>query len=366
MMKAVSRHLKQLMLIPVVLIFFSLCFVVKTQAATISLVQGAEDFKTSCKGEVDIFIDATNESSNGADIELRYNPSQIQIIDSISDASGIQILQADAYDTIFFNDVNESTGTIRIAAGSFVKKLSSSQKFATIEFVPKDGVTSSNITIRFDGVGQTFDSNVADSSTSYDILKSVTNLTFNVSKGECSGDTAVPEIIFTNPGQNQSYTNVSEPITFEVTDTSGVDLDSLKISINGKLYTKESSELEATKIENGYRFSLQISEDLLLESPDFMVVEINDSAGNKLYKQIAFNLPVNGVECPVVEDEVCQEPPPEKSFGDYLQNWFEENRGLGLLLVMCWILPVLILLFMVFASLLNRFRIRSSNESSNK
>ncbi len=188
-------------------LFFAALFLfsspLKSQAATYIFTPEVKECTKECKQNIKIDADATGEASNAADIEIYYNPSEIEILDSNADIPGVQIKAGKAYESNIYNEVDAGLGRIRFAGSSFIGYLSSRKTLATIEFQSKPGVTSTNFTIDFDGVGPevTLDSNIADNNTNLDLLTGVVNGRVNFVDGDCTVKVAEPEEEEASPGE---------------------------------------------------------------------------------------------------------------------------------------------------------------------
>jgi hypothetical protein len=281
-----------------------LCFVsTGVLAASFDFNPTNAQFTAGCKNSINIMADARGQSSNAADIELYYKPAEIDILDSVSSIAGTQIKPGDAYETYFGNDVNTTTGRIRLAGASFVGQLTDKKVFATIEFTSKPNITSTSFSIKFDGVGATLDSNIADSSTSDDLLSSVSNGTYTFATGSCVQDKIPPVITFKNPQKYAVGVALDSQINIGVTDNmSGVDLAQTTFDINGDLYTTQSPELSYTGQPLDYTFVIKPRNLLLSDKESVIRVKTADKAGNKNTDTNVFNIPV-----PIIKEKLCPE-----------------------------------------------------------
>lgn len=262
------------------------------QAATIDMSPANASFERGCVRSVAVEIDATAQSSNAADVEITFDPTQVTIIDSNPSVPGVQIIPGSAYESYFYNQVNQGTGVIRVAAGSFVGTLTSRRLFATIEFTTSPSATATAFNIDFDGVGVTLDSNVADATTSQDLLSGVTNGSYTFVSGPCSADTQGPNIVFVSPTSGQIGVAANSQVTIRVTDNqSGVDLSSLAFVINGITYTIASPELSYSGSSLNYLFTITPSTPFPVGSASTIAVQASDAAGNSRAAQIIFNQP---------------------------------------------------------------------------
>jgi hypothetical protein len=67
-------------------ILFGLLIVKSADAASFRLVPSTQTFERACVRSIAIEVDANGESSNAAEIEITYDPSQITILDQNENA----------------------------------------------------------------------------------------------------------------------------------------------------------------------------------------------------------------------------------------------------------------------------------------
>lgn len=268
-------------------------FAVKTDAlaASIKLSPSSGSFTKSCLTSVNIEVDATGQSSNAADIEISYNPAQVTIVDSEPDIVGTQIKTGIAYEAYFFNEVNSGTGKIRIASGSYLRHLTSNKIFATIQFIPATSASSVQFNVKFDGVGVSLDSNIADSTTSNDLLSSVTNGSYSLSAGSCQSDTKGPQVEFKSPKNGQNIIGDSSVSIRLTDDQTGIDLGNTQFVIDGIIYKIGSSQVTYTGSALDYTFSINPDGSFSKSTPSSIAVVTQDVAGNTTSEQIFVNLP---------------------------------------------------------------------------
>jgi len=189
-----------------------------SHAASFDFSPASGNYPNNCEKELIVNVDPGSSSSNAADIEIRYDPSKIDIIDSMPGQTGIQVGTGTAYETYIYNNVDTLTGTIKVAAASFTTELTSPQEFIRIKFTAKPGVTAASFTIYFTGSGDTLDSNIADSTSNLDLLTSVTNGNYTFSSGlSCHSLTVAPA---ENPvSDSTTPTNIGTNVTFQATAT---------------------------------------------------------------------------------------------------------------------------------------------------
>jgi hypothetical protein len=264
-----------------------------TKAATFSLSPAVTTFERGCQRAVDIVIDVTGQSSNAGEIELSFDPTQITIVDSNPGIPGTQVQNGNAYEAYFYNSVDQSNGILRVAGSSFIGNLNSQRIFATINFTSTPAATTTNFTIRFDGAGATLDSNIADSSTSLDLLTNVTNGTYSFINGPCQADTLPPNVIFISPINNQTNVPLNSNVNIRLTDDlSGIDLSTVEFIVNGVTYTPISPQVGYTGGPLDYNFVINPSSDFPANQAITVMARGSDLAGNLFSRQIVFNIPV--------------------------------------------------------------------------
>lgn len=134
---------------------------VNTEAATLNFSPSSISVSQGQTFSVDIMLDTQGAAIDGVDIySLRYNQSVLEVVDSNSSSSGIQITPGNLLSVTLTNTVNQSNGTIQfsqVTTGGTT--YNGSGKLATITFRGISGGTSS-ITIDY-SPGSTSDSNIA-------------------------------------------------------------------------------------------------------------------------------------------------------------------------------------------------------------
>ena len=266
----------------------------KVSAASFDFNPASNQFLAGCRSAINIDANANSESSNAADIEIRYNPNEIDILDSDPNIPGTQIKSGNAYETYFGNDVDTSLSRIRLAGASFVGNLSSKKTFATIEFKSKTGVTSTSFQIKFDGFGATLDSNIADSSTSDDLLKSVTNGNYTFRTDFCEVDREPPKINNISPKAYDTSVAANSKVTVQITDNqSGVDLSNTIFYINNDTYSANDPAVTYTGSALNYTFIITPRNAIPTDAASTVRVTTKDLAGNASNNQIIFNIPAS-------------------------------------------------------------------------
>ena len=271
---------------------------ISTHSATIKMSPQTRDFISGCESVVNVNVDASGQQSNATDMEINFNPDEIDIR---------SIRPGDGYETVFERRVDEENRKIFISAFSINSNLSSERTVASIRFFNKPGVTSTSFSIRIDGVGEnfTFDSNVADASTSKDLLTGVTNGTYNFVFGYCENQP--PRYEFINPVDRQKNVPIDSDVEINITDNeSGVNLRTVEFDINGDIYSpSENAELPANCEDScrfneyitysgqplRYNFKIQPRNTFFPEETSSIRVKATDNAGNSSNAQILFDPP---------------------------------------------------------------------------
>jgi hypothetical protein len=278
---------------------------ISAEAATFDFNPAKKEFKEQCKSIVDIRLDPEGKKSNAADIELSYNPQEIEILDSDPSTPGKQIKTGDAYETYFGNEVKD--GRIRLAGSSFTSKLTSAKTFAKIEFKSKSGVDSTSFEINYEGEGETLDSNIAEASTSEDLLSGVTNGRYTFTSAPCKSDQKSPKITFQQPQPFATEVPSNTQIQVRITDNqSGINVNTVNFNLNGEQYSTDDSEVSYSGDSLTYAFQLDPNTPIQEDRENFLKVKTEDLAGNSTHREVAFNLPPN----------VCEPPDPSNTQRD--------------------------------------------------
>ncbi len=164
-----------------VLVFVLIAPMVKIHAASYiqdNIVSLNDD---DCSYTLDIFIDTEGKYSNSADLIIKYNLTEVTILDADPLVDGVQIIPGNAYESYVYNRVEGNQ--IKITAVRF-DSINGRYLFAKIPFVAH--TKNPVFQIQFDGLDNTYDSNIAELTTSLDLLTSVHNLPIQTSNYECS------------------------------------------------------------------------------------------------------------------------------------------------------------------------------------
>lgn len=260
------------------------------QAATFEFSPPTASIPSACSYEVDVKVDTEGGTSNAADIEITFDPTKVVVLDSNSSIPGIQVKNGSAYDSYVYNLVDNSTGIIRVAAGSLMSELNGRKTFITIKFQALPGATVANFYINFTGANNTLDSNVADSVTNLDLLTAVINGSYTFNSDSCDPDIIPPIIIVRDPTGPlfNGYLEIEADLTDE---KSGVNVTTLQLVINGVVY--DSSNAVITYSGDKFHYYIEIDPNLLINpgSPSMLLFTVRDYAGNMGSKMLYLNFP---------------------------------------------------------------------------
>jgi hypothetical protein len=287
--------------LPLLTVLSALLFIPigRVKAATngsFSFSPGSTTLTATCEYEADIIVNTGGDNSNAADIEISFDPARLTIIDANSSISGIQAMGGNAYDGLIVNNINTSTGVIRIAGASFSGNLNGQATLASILFKSKTGVSSAGFTIKFISIGNSTDSNIAETSTSTDILGSVQNVTYTFTSGQCPTppveDNSNPQINIISPGEGDTDVDESQNIVIQISDTgSGIDLSSVVIMLNGEAYYPSDPDVTVTGDANQYTITFLPRNNYPISSASTLTVSVKDQSGNSSSAVISFNIP---------------------------------------------------------------------------
>lgn len=282
------------------IILFSVLFSFQVAAASFDFTPKNKTIPQNCEDELIVKINTKGEYSNAADIEIQYDPTKVMIIDSWPLLPGTQVAIGDAYESYVYNDVNTTLGIIKVAAGSIFTQFHGDKTFIIIKFKSIPPATYGDFTINFSGVGNTLDSNIAQTTTSLDLLTSVTNGHYTFQNKECKKNVAAPNIKITKPISNIFKGKVE--FELELTDIDdGVDINTFQMIVDGILYESNSFTLTYTGNQNKYIVSLD--PNITLENYDltvftFIVKDFSQLTGTAIMVLNGIDtLPETGVEC---------------------------------------------------------------------
>lgn len=267
------------------------CFFMQhVKAATFEFAPATGSIPSACSYEVEVMVDTAGAHSNAADIEIHFDPTQITVLDSNPSITGVQVRNGTAYDSYVYNNVDNSSGLIRVAAGSLMGELVGRKTFVGIKFQAKSGASVADFSIYFTGSGNTLDSNVADTSTNLDLLTGVTNGHYTFNSTSCAPDVTPPLISVTEPS-GTTFGGMIHIETDLTDEKSGVNVGTFQVVINGTIYT--SSNAVITYTGDKFHYSLDVDPNLLINSssPTMLLFTVRDYAGNLGSKVIYLNFP---------------------------------------------------------------------------
>lgn len=148
---------------------------------SIALSPSSGSFKIGQTFDANILIDTGGKTIDGIDVlYLRFDPKILEVVDSDSKTSGVQIKQGTLFSMYLGNTVDNNTGKISISglvrpgSGGF----NGAGVFATITFKAK---AAGNAKVSFDFTpGSTRDANMTEHGTAKDILGKVINADYTI------------------------------------------------------------------------------------------------------------------------------------------------------------------------------------------
>jgi hypothetical protein len=291
---------------------------------------------TNCtENSLAIMLDPQSLNVNAADVDITYNPNDITLIDQNPIVNGTQIKIGTAFESYRGNLA--SGNHIILTGNSFLQNLNTLAPFAYIIFKPKAGVLTTSFTIRFDGVGATLDSNIAQAVTNLDVLTSVENATVNFAATPCpvtvANDTVAPIASLVSPPNQSTDNPLSSNVVLRIQDAStGVNLQSLEVTVNSIKYTLNSSELSYTGTPNDYQVTINPAVDFPAGQLIEVKVSVRDLADNLLLDQFEFNNPSLGISPDTTEPVISLITPTDGSHNNALDTNIElriRDTGIG-------------------------------------
>jgi hypothetical protein len=259
-------------------------FASTASAATFEFSPTSASYPAGCQRTLEIYVDVTGETSNAADLIFNYNADQVTVQN---------VLAGEAYQTFYSEapQVNGTVGSVRMTAFSVSAPVTSRLIFARINFTSAPDATTATFTIQA-VLGNTLDSNIADTNTSQDILTSVTNGSYTFQSGACLVDLTPPTITFVSPTSGQPDFPLNSPIQVRLEDAGlGIDISSMLIIINGVSYTSNSPGVSITGNPQNYLVTIQPAEPLPGDAASSIAVSVSDYSANNASRQNIFNVP---------------------------------------------------------------------------
>lgn len=287
-------------------------------SANFSLTPSSATLVRGCTQQARVSINVASGTANAADIIVTYDTSKIEIIDAMPSIPGVQILVGDAFESYAGNLVNTSTGEIKLVGYSSSGTVTGEATFATILFKSQPLATNGGFSFVFTGANpyNSLDSNIADSTTSFDMLSGVSNASYTFVNGSCATDTTPPAITFVSPKPLSNNISPSAPLVIKLEDTgAGILLPTLKIVVNGVTYTSTSPEVSTTGTPNSTTVTLIPATPFPTNSVSVVTVIVQDAAGNQRTLSTSYN---SAFTCPktIITGSVICPTPTSKPSGE--------------------------------------------------
>jgi hypothetical protein len=280
-----------------------------TQDGRFYFTPQSRNLLSGCESTINIQISTGSNYSNAANVIINYNPNEISILDSDPYTSGTQILPGSAYSNYADNVVDSENGKIRLTGFSVGSNLSGTKTFGIIKFKSLPGVLQTSLKLQFTNVGDTLDSNIAETKSGNDILGSVGSSTYTFSEGNCYGDVTSPTITPIHPKNYEINISQDSGVEVEICDSdSGVNIDSIRIIIDGASYSKKDiNNFFHTGDSSCYSIRLIPKSKFKENTPVLVIFKASDFSGNEALKTIIFNITPETAECLIQLDEKLQE-----------------------------------------------------------
>lgn len=155
-------------------------------AATLSFSPTSGSYASGDTFDVKINLDTESQAPTSTDVIARFDPSVLQVVDSVTGTTGVQVLPGSLYSATTLNTVDNGTGTIKFsAANTGSSGYTGSGTLATITFRGLKEASTTAVTFTFTS-GQTTDSNVSLSNS--DLLTRVTDASFTITAASDDDD----------------------------------------------------------------------------------------------------------------------------------------------------------------------------------
>jgi len=274
----------------------------------------SSEISAGCNTTLNLMLDTEGTNSPAADAIISFNPEQVDIIDQNSSVNGIQIRSGNGYEFFPGNKVDITEGKIYLSGISIMSALNGVYNHGAIIFKTKPGVTNANFNFDFT-LGDTLDSNIANTNGD-DVLNSVSNAQFNVNANNyCGNDTTPPQVSNLQPPNNAKNVGLESNLLFTISDNqSGVDIDSIIVSLDGILYSNGDPEFEYTGTSAQYQITINPTSPLTDGAQIYINIDGSDIIGNTMN---VFKSSFNAPQTPVVAicgngniegDEQCEPP----------------------------------------------------------
>lgn len=201
-------------LIVIILLLISFSFVQTITAGVLFIDQTLTtgNIQDKCVSYFPVRLDSEGANTNSADIKISFDNSKAQIYDFDSTRSGAQVQNGSVFTNLPYNLADNVTGEIKVT-GYRLNSFNGENIFFYVYFEALQYNTNIDFEIEFTAVDNTYDSNIAETSTSLDLLTSIENRSFIVQQDSCDKDLPIPEPEV-DPGEpSEPETPVSPPIT---------------------------------------------------------------------------------------------------------------------------------------------------------
>ncbi len=338
-------------------------------AAKMALSPGNGEFKKGCVSTIGIVVNTEGENTMAADAFLRYNPEEIEILDMNSAIPGIQIKHNGIYESYPGNIT--SNGRIKITAFNRVGFFNGRGTLGKIVFKNKPGVEKTAISFEF-SLGNSTDSNVANPEAA-DILNAAYGGTYTFVEGACGTDRSPPKIEKKYPKADAMLAPSDVNIEFIITDgQSGVNLDTLRVDVNGKIYSKEGeNRFDFKGKPNEYRIIIDPPENFPDKIPIGVKIQAQDLSGNVMKDVIySFNrlMPVEACQteaCPDITYS-CPEIELKPAAPVQQENFSKTGRRILLILLTTMLISLITNIWLFTEPCSVRKKVKKAQKTSKK
>lgn len=184
--KLTVKGLKLLMILSLCTFNFALLTpVVYAQQATLALSPSSGTFNKGCNFSLDIILNTGGAQTDGTDAVLKYDPTRV---------TALSITNGTIYPEYPGNSIRDDLQKIQVSGlASVSTPFTGTGTLATINFKVKDDAPTGAMQVNFlfdsTDKGNTSDSNVVERGAGGDILNSVTNGSYIIGSGACTGGT---------------------------------------------------------------------------------------------------------------------------------------------------------------------------------
>ena len=282
-MEKTNRYLHWLLLLLVGLVITATNQASAQTTATLALSPTSSTVAINQNFTVNINLNTAGAPVDGVDIySLHFNPAILQVVDSNTSLTGIQItsgsllLDANGNPGTVINSADNTAGTIRFAqASAGGTSFTGSGVFATITF---QGIVNGTSAVTFDfTAGNTSDTNVAYQGV--DRLSSVTNASFTIT----TPDTTAPTVSLTAPTGGSTVSGTTVTVSANASDNVGV---------SGVQFLLDGANLGAEDTTSPY--SIVWNTTTTTNASHSLIARARDAAGN-LTTSTAVSVTVNNV-----------------------------------------------------------------------